>query len=141
MYQRLVKNTEEKAGDEVAIDLRTPLYNGSVPLVYLKRRPVNERFQNKNLSVEILSKEQAFSTDELHRLAEFARAIGLDYGELDVLRDRESQLLYVVDVANTPAGPPNGLPASEARRAVEILSKEFDKLCEDVIRRNHSVPS
>lgn len=34
------------------------------------------------------------------------RIMGLDYGELDVLRDTEDGKLYVADVNNTPWDPP-----------------------------------
>jgi hypothetical protein len=33
--------------------------------------------------------------------------MGLDYGELDVLRDADDGRLYVVDVNTTPFGPVN----------------------------------
>ena len=32
------------------------------------------------------------------------REMGLDYGELDVLRDREDGRLYILDVNDTPSG-------------------------------------
>ena len=52
----------------------------------------------------------------------FARALGIDYGELDILRDRDDGRIYIVDVNNTPFGPPNHLPWSDSRRAVRRLA-------------------
>lgn len=43
---------------------------------------------------------------EAELLLRLCRALGLDYGELDVLRDVEDGKLYVVDVNNTPWAPP-----------------------------------
>ena len=42
------------------------------------------------------------SKDEQAKLLQFCRAIGLDYGELDVLRDNGDGRIYVVDANNTP---------------------------------------
>ncbi len=36
---------------------------------------------------------------------EFTQSIGLDFGELDVLRDIGDGRLYIVDAANTPHSP------------------------------------
>ena len=55
----------------------------------------------------------------------FCRRMGLDYGELDMLRDREDGRLYIVDVNNTPFGPPHGLPKAHAADAVRTLAENF----------------
>jgi len=46
-----------------------------------------------------------FSADEQRLMLEFARRIGMDYGELDVLRDKETTDIYVVDANRTPVRP------------------------------------
>lgn len=124
VYQRLVDAVE---GDE-AIDLRTPLYDGKVPLVYIKRRPVVSRFSNENTSVAVCPPEEVFSKEEQEKLSIFSKRMGLDFGEVDILRDRLSGRIFIVDVANTPAGPPNGLNRKEAKAAIARLTSEFRKL-------------
>jgi hypothetical protein len=42
---------------------------------------------------------------ECAQLARFADLIGMDYGELDVLRANDSGLIYVVDANRTPVRP------------------------------------
>lgn len=122
VYQRLIQSIE----DNDAIDLRTPIYGGTFPLVYVKRRPLSSRFSNQNSSVEVRSAAEIFSPRELSRLALFAELMGIDYGEADVLRDADGRI-YVVDVTGNPAGPPNGLGKKDAKRAVAILSEAFRK--------------
>ncbi len=122
VYQALIDNSD---GDEV-VDLRVALYSGDVPLVYVKRRPISDRFSNTNSSVAVGDPSDLFSNEELQALSRFAWAVGLDFGEADVLRDNTSGRIYVVDATNGPAGPPNGLPPAAAREAVARLAAAFD---------------
>jgi hypothetical protein len=107
-------------------DIRVPYFAGVIPFVYFKYRPIESRFSNKNAAVAIAAASAAFDEDELGKLHAFAAACRLDYGEMDVLRDTESGRIYVVDVNNTPAGPPNALPAEEAIVAVRIMTGAFE---------------
>lgn len=124
VYQRLIDSRE---GEE-AIDLRTPIYGGHIPLVYIKHRPLATRFANENTFVEVREPDEVYSAEEMDLLAKFVAEMRLDFGELDVLRDGQGGRIYVVDVANTPAGPPNGLPQAPARRAIRRLSCAFRAL-------------
>jgi hypothetical protein len=54
--------------------------------------------------------EEVFSPEEIQTLGAFCRAMSLDWGGLDILRDRASGRLYVVDVNKTDMGPPIALP-------------------------------
>lgn len=129
VYQRLV-DTEE---DGQVTDLRAAIYGGRVVLVYVKRRPADDRFSNTNASVRFADPADVFSGLELGDLASFADMMGVDYAELDVLRDRDGRI-YVVDVATTPAGPPNGLPDEEGARAMQTLAAAFEDLCRTVLQ-------
>lgn len=124
VYQRLIDTSD---GEEV-VDLRTPVYGGRVPFVYVKRRPLTSRFSNENTSVELRESSEIYSPEELNLLARLSSELGVEFGEFDVLRDRVNGQAYVVDVSNTPAGPPNGLRPDDARRAVHRLAQEFARL-------------
>lgn len=130
VYQRLVQNVEGDPKSRIAVDYRTPLYAGRPVFVYVKRRSAGERFSNANATVEVRETTDVFTSEEIDRLAVFAKRMGLDYGEVDVLRDRENDRLYIVDVANTPAGPPSGLSQVAARAAIDALADAL----EDVVR-------
>ena len=55
------------------------------------------------------------------------KKMSVDYGELDVLRDKDGRI-YVVDVNNTPAGPPKKLPNQACRIALKRMSKSFAQM-------------
>jgi hypothetical protein len=127
IYQKAIDNTAEQDG--LVLDYRVPIYGEQIPLVYLKYRPLATRFSNTNAFVEVREPESVFTPKELAQILELARKMGVDYGEFDVLRDKDKRI-YVVDVNNTPTGPPNGLPEREAKRALERLTKSFERFLE-----------
>lgn len=49
----------------------------------------------------------------------------LDFGGLDILRDKQTGRIYIVDVNKTDMGPPFALPLKEKLRAVDIIAKQF----------------
>jgi len=122
VYQRLLNNVV--AGDLVE-DIRAPVIDGIVPFVYLKYRPAGARFCSRNAFVRLCETDAALCADEVRRIAEFARAIGLDYGELDVIRDRDDGRIYVVDANRTPFGPSYLLAGADFRRAVKSIALLF----------------
>lgn len=123
-YQRLIDNVE----DGLAVDLRTPIVGGRPVVVFIKRRPVADRFANHNSAVSLARPRDIFSNKELDQLGAFARAMSLDWGGLDVLRDRSSGRLYVVDVNKTDMGPPIALPFLDKIAAVARLGRALRQL-------------
>jgi hypothetical protein len=55
--------------------------------------------------VAVRRPDDVLSASEQEQLLHFAEAIGLDYGELDVVRDNASGLIYAVDANRTPIRP------------------------------------
>jgi hypothetical protein len=126
-YELLVDNRADADADAV-LDLRVPVVGGEVPFVYLKRRPLGDRFSNTNNAVAIAEPGDVLLNGELERLRAFCRAMGLDLAELDVLRDRSSGRIYVVD-ANIPAwGPPRPLRTGAAVRAMRAYAAALARL-------------
>lgn len=125
VYQRLIDNIE----DGQAVDLRTPFVGGRPVLTFIKRRPVGRRFDNFNSSVTLALPEEVFSTEEIEGLSAFARAMRLDWGGLDVLRDAADGRIYVVDVNKTDM-PPLALPWIDKLRATARLAAAFRHLVE-----------
>jgi hypothetical protein len=106
-------------------DIRVPIIRGTIPFVYLKYRPLMYRFDNVNSSAVMAGTDEAFSRKEILHIISLCKMLCLDYGELDVLRDRTTGLLYVVDANNTPSGPPQGIAPAEAAAAIRLLSASF----------------
>jgi hypothetical protein len=102
VYQRLLDNTVEGGMVE---DLRPCIVGNELPFVYIKRRPVGIRFSNTTYSTSVRSAAEVFSHEEILKILAFAKAIGLDLGEIDILRDKSSGKIFIVDVAKTPHSP------------------------------------
>ncbi len=125
VYQRLVDNTFD--GTEY-IDIRTPVVGGQIPFVYLKRRQRDGRFTNDNDRVDMTSPDAVLSTEEQALILKFAQSMKLDFGGLDVLRDRADGRIYIVDVNKTDMGPPSALSSKNKLAAIRGLSAAFANL-------------
>ncbi len=124
VYQMLIDNT---AGDFLVRDIRVPLLGENIPLVYLKYRSISDRFGDTTHRSEISRLNDNFSRAEVEKIILFCKQMGLDYGELDILRNKDDGKIYVVDVNNTPSGPPTNISGKEGRKALRILAKAFEE--------------
>jgi len=110
--------------------MRIPVINGIIPLVFIKYKTLETRFgvfrkwHHKLKNVEVHKPEALLSMDEITKLIEFCRKSGLDYGEIDVLRDCDDGRVYVLDVNNTPTGPPK-MDKGMAREAIKVMAELF----------------
>ncbi len=125
VYQRLIDNTFN--GTDY-IDIRTPVVGGKIPFVYVKRRCAEQRFLNENLRVDLVHADAMLSTEEQTKIAEFTKAIALDFGGLDVLRNREDGRIYIVDANKTDMGPPTALSGKVKMKAMRGLAAAFAEL-------------
>ncbi len=132
VYQRLVDNTLD--GD-VYTDIRTPIVGGTIPTVYLKHRKASDRFSNDNFKVGLTTAEEQFSHKEQEQIIAFARAMNLDFGGMDVLRDRENGRIYIVDVNKTDMGPPTALPHQNKHEAMNALAAAFGHFVSSTLKQ------
>ena len=61
----------------------------------------------------------------MDQISAFTREIGLDWGGVDVLRDRSDGKLYIVDANKTDMGPPIGLNLPDKIVATRMLANAF----------------
>lgn len=127
VYQKAIDNTS--APDGLFLEYRLPIMGGVTSFVFLKYRSAENRFGIINIQTKMEKVETAFSPLELEKITLMMEKMGLDCGELDILRDRDGRI-YVVDVNNTPNGPPNGLTEAESKTAMTLLAKKFEELLE-----------
>jgi hypothetical protein len=99
-----------------------PIVNKTLDFVYLKYRDINERFKNTTIKTELKPIIDVLSSDEIILINKFVKKIELDYGELDILRDKDDGKIYIVDVNNTPHGPPANTNKKDALTAIEKIS-------------------
>ncbi len=131
VYQRLVDNTFD--GREF-IDIRTPVVGGKAPFVYLKRRTRDLRFSNENHRVDLTPVDAMLSKSEQAQIAEFTRAMALDFGGLDVLRDRQNGRIYIVDANKTDMGPPSALSGDDKLKAMRGIADAFADLVDSRLK-------
>lgn len=126
-YQRYI---DTRTPDGFFEDLRVPIYDGVIPLVYRKFHPdTDRRFYDVDRST-LVATDEALSADEQQRLAALASALGVDYAELDVLRDNGDGRIYVVDVNPTPAGLVKGFTKRQRQQALRALAPAFERMVE-----------
>jgi hypothetical protein len=130
VYQRLI----ETGDSDYVEDLRTPCVGGEPVVVFIKRRSRHERFANHNASVALGDPLELFSHAELGRIRLFARGMQLDWGGLDILRERKSGRLYIVDVNKTDM-PPLALPFLDKMRASRKLGRALEGLVRQYSQR------
>jgi hypothetical protein len=119
VYQKIVDN---RSGSGRVMDIRIPIILNDIPFVYLKYRPMRSRFSNQNASVAVENVENVLSVAEISKVKRFGERVGLDLGEIDLLRDVTNGKIYIIDVNNTPYGPPNHLAVGESLRAIRLYS-------------------
>lgn len=121
-YQKLIDNTD--AGGFVE-DLRCPVVQGEMAVLYVKKRPITKRFANFNTSVILQNPKNRLSIHERGQITRFCAAMGLEWGSLDVLRDQQDGKIYIVDVNKTEMGPPISLSLRDKNTATTILTKQL----------------
>ena len=130
IYQKVINNVYN---EHLVVDMRIPIVNGKMVLSYLKYKPINTRFANfsKNFlnykEPEVHPIEKLLSQEEMNTITSFCKRIGLDYGELDVLRDNDDKKIYIIDVNNTPTGPTvnKKLKAESIMKLANLFKEEF----------------
>lgn len=130
-YQKLV----DTAVGPYIHDLRTPCVGGKPAVVWIKRKPAENRFSIHNLAVTRAAPEDIYSRQELDLIARFAARMGLDWGGLDILRDEPSGKIYIVDVNKTDVGPVIALSLADKLASTRALSLALVELLKGSARK------
>jgi hypothetical protein len=93
-------------------------------LCQIKQRSESARFSRQTSITYLTDPYQAFNDDERKSISQFCIHLGLEFGSLDVLRDKNDGKIYIVDANNTPHGP-DKLSKKEKRLAIRILGEAF----------------
>lgn len=125
VYQVLIDNT---FNDELVMDYRVPVYNGTIPILYCKYKSMAKRFTNDVTFSELVADvNSVFSREEEEGIIAFTQKMKVEFCELDILRNKTDGKIYIIDVNKTPYGPPAGLKKEEHEMAVDLLSKTFQE--------------
>ncbi len=125
VYQKLIDN---KTDEHSVTDIRTFIFGNDIPFTLYRKRSIDDRFNDDTVIARHVATDAAFTTEEKASIIRFCRVFGLDYGELDVLRDNIDGKIYIVDVNNTPSGPHSGIHMGEKDydRFLSNMANAFD---------------
>ncbi|NNE57087.1 MAG: hypothetical protein HKN36_03175 [Hellea sp.] len=124
VYQRVVNNETD---DGHVRDYRCPMLFGKPLLIFIKERKTEDRFKNCNARVRLADPKDYFSADELTKVSQFCKMMKLDFGGIDILRDKESGQIYIVDVNKTDMGPPMSMSLKAKLKSVDIMAEAFSE--------------
>jgi hypothetical protein len=121
-YQRLI----DCRLDGLIHQMRAVVAGTHLAMAYEKWRPEPEWFMGTRISIP-RTPDELFSRAEQELFLRFAAQIQMDYGELDILRDEPTGLIYVVDANRTPTRPHN-LPEKEWVAVYDTQAAAFKAL-------------
>lgn len=129
VYQILIDNAVDK--NTFVEDLRIPVINYQIPFVYLKYKRIDKRFGTFKSSGSKRKKPKivhnplkVLKEHEIEKIIAFCKDLKMEYGELDVLRNRDDGEIYIIDANNTPHGP-SGFTTEEKSNAINLMKDMF----------------
>ena len=120
-YQKLVDTVYDGQRSE---DLRVAFAFGKIPVVFHKFKDKCKRFGMEYLLVDIREADDVFSPAEQEHILAFCQVIGLDFGAIDILRDRHDGRIYIVDV-NKTCMPVLTLGFHDQKLAFSKIARDF----------------
>lgn len=123
-YQKII-NYSSKSDSGTLYELRVPIFRNMIPFTFFKTRNKGLRFTSKNKSMDIVPAKAHLSEQECQDIIMYCRKIGLEYGEIDILRSDDDGKIYIIDVNNTPWWPPNKLGDIDRNIALNMMWNAF----------------
>jgi len=120
-YQKLIDSTFNGSQSE---DLRAAICFDEIALVFHKYKNIDKRFGTDYARVDICPPSQVFSQEECQKVIAFCKNIGLDFGAIDIMRDKEDGRIYIVDV-NKTCMPVLSLSLKDQIKAFKVISASF----------------
>jgi len=126
VYQRLIDTSLGSKKFRRYRTLRLPIFNDNIPCLIIKESI--DRFKEVKTRISICDPLDYFSFNELLLIRKFRKKFGVDYGELDILRDKNTNRIYVIDVNNLAGDGMFGkLPFEEITKLKILFAQTFKK--------------
>ena len=119
VYQIVIDNETD---DNQFVDIRVPVVFSQIPLVYLKYKSADKRFTNDMHAATLHETNEILTLEEQAQCIAFAKAMGAQFCELDVLRHKGNGNIYIIDLNKTPYGPPSKLDNPSKKIAILGIS-------------------
>jgi hypothetical protein len=101
VYQKFI---DTRRGDKM-IEYRVPIVLGTIPVTYRAEKDIpTDRIKTGKQGVSLVEPHDVFSVGESRLILEFCSKMGLEFGELDILRANDDSRLYILDANKTPGG-------------------------------------
>src|SRR5690606_14183748 len=95
VYQRFVDALDEDGNLE---EIRITIVGDRIPVVRVRAKPLDPaKIKEKHVKIVVRDATDVFTPEEIALIVRLAHRIGVQFGELDVLRDRHDGRIYVVD--------------------------------------------
>ncbi len=99
IYQKLIDTINDEGLTE---EIRVGMINFKIVFALLKLKKPDNRFGFGYYKSEIIKPKDFFSEQELDLIINFCKEFKFEFGELDILRDKNNGKIYIVDANNTP---------------------------------------
>jgi hypothetical protein len=121
VYERLIDAT----ADDLFIQSRPIIMRDRVPFVYAVHFPRQHwRAQAETFPAQATD---FYSATEVGQMLAFCAALGLEYGELDVLRENGTGRLFVIDANPTPVRP-HHIAAADEDAGQRLMAEAFGEV-------------
>lgn len=114
IYQKLLNHVND---EQLAVDYRVAVVGREIAYFKLRFKRLEDRFAH-TIRESVIEVGKYLSAAEENLIIRFCEKIGMDYGELDMIRDQADGKLYIVDANSTPFRPPPdfNVPPEERKR-------------------------
>ncbi len=129
VYQKVIDNN---VNNDYIADMRVLIFGTDIPFIIDKWIPKVRRYKKAvktDLEYKYSRKDtnELLSADEQEKVIEMAQRMGLDYGEMDILRDNNDGQIYIVDVNKTPTMTISRFSEEELEKVYADLKYYFKK--------------
>jgi hypothetical protein len=133
IYQKLIDSTATNSdlGGIYSEEMRIAICGDDIPVIFYKYKALDKRFSTSYARVDVKSASECLSEKEIAKLIDFCSAMGLDFGAIDVLRDKHDGRIYVVDV-NKTCMPVLSLPIGAQMLALKQIAKSLSRFFDEL---------
>jgi len=125
VYQKRVDN---RVRNGLFLDYRTTIVGDEIPVVVCKYwRHEDNGMPGRVTNAHVADPRSVFSGTEIRHILHFATRLGLEYGEVDVLRDNEDERIYIVDANDTPIGPREELSDADYHAVLDRMLSAVER--------------
>ena len=122
IYQKYINNTDDKNN---IVDYRVFIFKKKVKYVikYLVTNQFITRAATSNQK-SFVEYEEYFKKSNIIKINQFINELDLEYGELDIIIDKNKKKIYIIDVNNTPSG--DYISVGFSHKQTNDIKKYFD---------------